>query len=201
MAPLALALHLALASAGSPALAPDLTPDLDPGPFRGSELALASAGVLAGDVAVAGVGYLALQLFASGAVDASATNFRRTAYALLGTALVLPPLTSVLLARLSGRTASRGFWKGLLLASAGHVLALGAGYLAAPHIWVTRPVQLLAVSIGTSVGLHWGRAAGAGPSSFPSRPSSAPPLPTAGEQKGPEAPSASLGLVPVCPAT
>lgn len=194
MAPLALALHLALASAGPPSLAPTL----DPGPFRGSELALASVGVLAGDVAVLGAGYLTLQLFAGGAVSPTATNFRRAAYALAGTALVVPPLTAVLLARLSGRTASRGFWKALVLASVGHAAALAAGYAAAPHFWVLLPVQLLAVSVGTSLGLHWGHPAGAAPPSLPTRPSAAPALPTAGESPG-TAPSAALVLVPICP--
>ncbi|HYG69207.1 MAG TPA: hypothetical protein VD838_16165, partial [Anaeromyxobacteraceae bacterium] len=32
-----------------------------------------------------------------------------------------------------------------------------AGILAAPHVWVALPTQLVTVSLATSVGLYWGR--------------------------------------------
>jgi hypothetical protein len=152
MAPLALALHLAVA-------APGLPPRLDPGPFRPTELAAASAGVFAGDLLVAGAGYLTLQLFARGALDPNAANFRRTAYGLGAAALLVPPLTAVLLGRWArAEPASGAAWKALLLATVGNVAAVAVGLAASPHYWVIVPVQLLAVAAGTSIGLHWGPA-------------------------------------------
>jgi hypothetical protein len=162
MLALALALSLVLASPGTdplriPAPAPALSQRLDSGPFGGGELMLASTGALAGDALVIGGGYLALALFARGTLEPSAGNFRTTAYVLGASALLVPPLTAVLLAKLgaSGPLAG-GVWKAMLLAAVGQVAALAAGYLAAPHLWVVLPVQLAAVSLGTSVGLHWG---------------------------------------------
>jgi hypothetical protein len=152
MAPLALALQLALAS---PGLAPP--PELHPGPLQGSTLALASAGTLAGDALVFGAGYLTLQLFASGAISPTATNFRRAAYGMLAAATLVPPLTAVLLGRL-GRGGRDGVvWRALVLAAAGQVATFAVGWAAAPHYWVMLPVQLAALSLATSVGLHWGR--------------------------------------------
>jgi hypothetical protein len=157
VASLALALHLALAS-------PGLAPRLDSGPFGASELAAASGGVFAGDLAVLGAGYLTLRLFANDTLDPSATNFRRAAYALGAAALVVPPLTAVLLARWARREPADGAaWKALLLATAGHLAALGVGIVASPHYWVILPVQLVAVGVGTSLGLHWGPIGGRPP--------------------------------------
>jgi hypothetical protein len=150
MAPLALALNLALAS-------PGLAPPLDPGPFQRSELAASSLGVFAGDALVIGAGYLTLQLFASGAIDPSARNFRRAAYGLGAAALVVPPLAAVLLARWArADPASGSTWKALLLATVGQAAALAAGIAASPHLWVIVPVQLVAIGVGTTLGLHWG---------------------------------------------
>lgn len=206
MAPLALALHLALA-AGAPevALAPsppeadDRRPRLEltipasdgPGPFRAGEIASAALGGLAGDVLVIGGGYLALQLFANGTIDPSAENFRRAAYGLGVAALVVPPLTSVLLAKLGGGPHARGgFWKALLLATAGQAAALAAGYFASPHFWVVLPAQALALSLGTSLGLHWG--------AYP-RPRAAAASPVAGPEPADPLPGATaLVAVPVC---
>jgi hypothetical protein len=44
----------------------------------------------------------------------------------------------------------------MLLAAAGEATALATGYLAAPHFWIILPVQLATVSLGTTLGLHWG---------------------------------------------
>lgn len=179
MAPLALALAvpLALASAGGldvPAPAPPPAPDVllaaraprlelelgaphEPRPFRRGELVGASLGAFAGDAVVLGAGYLSLQLVAAGTIAPTATNFRRMIYGFAAAALVVPPLTAVLFARLAGGPHARGgFWKALLLATTGQAVALAAGYLASPHLWVVLPVQALAVSLGTSSGLHWG---------------------------------------------
>jgi hypothetical protein len=181
MAPLALALQLVVA-------APDLAPRLDPGgPFRSGELALASAGVLAGDVLVVGGGFLTLQLFAQGAISPTATNFRRAAYVLGASAILVPPLTAVVLARLGGRGGAGSVWRALLLATAGHAAALGVAYLAAPHFWLMLPVQVAGVSLGTSYGLHWGRR---GP---PHEAARAPAVP-------PREPPATVSLLtPICP--
>jgi hypothetical protein len=187
MAPFALALAVALASPGS-------TPSLDPGPFRGGELAVASAGALGGDVLVVGAGYATLQLFANGTFAPTAENFRRAAYGLGVAALVVPPLTAVLLARLTGREFKGSVWKGLLLAAAGQVATFTVGYLAAPHFWVMLPVQLVALSVGTSLGLHWG------PSRRP-RAAAATTAPAAEPDADPRLPRepAATRFVPLCP--
>ena len=151
MVALALVLRLAVAS---PVLAPQ---PLDPGPFQGRELAAAGLGVLAGDAAVLGLGYATLQLFARDTFEPSAGNFRTAAFVLTGAALVLPPLGATLAARLARvNPAAGGFWKAFLLSSLGHAAALGVGYLAAPRFWLVLPVQLAGVTIGSTVGLHWG---------------------------------------------
>ena len=60
-------------------------------------------------------------------------------------ALVVPPVTAALLARIvGGPGAPGGLWKAILLATAGQVAALTAGYLAAPRFWVVLPVQAVA---------------------------------------------------------
>lgn len=154
---LALALALHLAAAAPPPLAPTLAPSADPGPFEGGELIASGLGALGGDALVVGAGYLTLQMFASGALDPSAPNFRHAAFVFAGAALVVPPLTAALLGRLARASpASGSLWKAFALALAGHAAALGAAYLAAPQFWVFLPVQMLAVAAGTSVGLHWG---------------------------------------------
>ncbi len=184
MAPLALALQLALASPGlSP---PQLAPRLDPGPFGGGELFLASIGTLGGDALVLGAGYLTLRLFADGTISPTAENFRSAAYVLAASALLVPPLTSVILAKLGARGPVSGrFWKALLLAAAGQAAALAVGYYAAPHFWLIVPAQLATVTVGTSYGLHWGSGsrrtfvpAGIAPPAVrrePSDPADAPP--------------------------
>jgi uncharacterized membrane protein len=112
--------------------------------------------VVGGDALVVGAGYLTLRLFAAGTLSPTAGNFRNAAFALAGTALVVPPLTAVLLARLAGGSeASGSFWRALSLALAGNLMAFLAGYLAAPNLWVILPVQLVAISAGTSLGAHW----------------------------------------------
>jgi len=181
MAPLALALQLALAS-------PGLAPPLDPGPFRGGELALASVGVLGGDVLVLGAGYLTLQLFADGAISPSAQNFRRAALVMGVFALVVPPLVAVLLAKVGARSPAAGaFWRALLLAAAGQAAALAVGYYAAPHFWLTIPIQLATVSVGTSLGLHWGRRR-------------APPVaPALGREAAVAPPREAAVATPMCP--
>ncbi len=166
MAPLALALQLALAT---PGLAPPaLAPRLDPGPFGGSELLLASAGAIAGDALVIGGGYLTLRLFANGTLSPSAGSFRSAAYVLGVSALVVPPLAAVLLAKLGARGPTSGrVWKALLLAAAGQAAALAAGYYGAPHFWLILPVQLATVTVGASFGLHWGPRPAPGPGFAP----------------------------------
>lgn len=144
--------QLALPSVGLPGPQPRLAG----GPFGFAELAGASLGALAGDGLVLGIGYGALQLFAHDVITPTADNFRRTALLLAGTALVLPPLLAVVGARLLGGRGAGGFWKAMLLASAGQVAALLTGYWASPHLWAFVPAQLAALSAGASVGLHWG---------------------------------------------
>jgi hypothetical protein len=152
MAPLALALHLALA-----APAAGLTPPLDTGRLRGSEMAAATLGVFAGDALVIGAGYLTLRLFANGTLDPNASNFRTAAYGFAAAALVVPPLTAALFARWArSGPASGAFWKALILASVGQATALTAGYAASPRLWVILPVQIVTISLGASFGLHWG---------------------------------------------
>jgi len=182
VAPLALALHLALASPGL-----GTVPDLEPRPLAGQTLALASAGALTGDALVLGAGYLTLQLFANGAISPNAGNFRHAAYGFLAAATLVPPLTAVLLGRLGhgGRRAT--VWRALALAAAGQVATLAVGYAAWPHYWVMLPVQLAVVSVGTSLGLHWGR-----------RPPEATHAAEAAPARAPEARAALF--VPVCPA-
>ncbi len=150
-----LALALALDLVAAPVNA--AVPPLDPGPFDGAELAASSLGAVAGDALVVGAGLLTLQLFAQDAFYPSAPNFRRAAYAMAFSSLVVPPLTAVLIGRLArAQPAAGSVWKALLLATAGQAIALGAGYLAAPQFWVFLPVQLVTVAIGTTLGFHWG---------------------------------------------
>jgi hypothetical protein len=196
LATAALALQLALASPGSAPVAmgtPSLAPRLDPGPFGGGELALASVGVLAGDALVVGGGYVALSMFANGTLQPTAGNFRTAAYALAASAVLVPPLTAVLFARFGARGPLSGaVWKAMLFAAAGQATALAAGYLGAPHFWIILPVQLATVSLGTSLGLHWGPRG--------SQPALAPQPAARGEpaDPSPAPPTASL-LTPVCP--
>lgn len=181
MAPLALALALALGSPGSSPSA-----DLRPRPLAGGTLALASAGALAGDALVIGGAFLTLQLFAGGAISPSAENFRYAAYGLLAAATLVPPLTAVLLGRLGQGGRDAAIWRALALAAAGQLATLAVGWAAAPHFWVMLPVQVVTLSVGTSLGLHWGRR---GPAPLPAAQGAPPP------QR--EAPVALF--VPVCP--
>ncbi|HEX9399110.1 MAG TPA: hypothetical protein VF912_03280 [Anaeromyxobacter sp.] len=154
MTALALVLHLAVAS---PGLSAPLQRPLDPGPFQGSELAASSLGVLLGDALVLGSAYYTLQLFANGTFQPTAANFRTAAYSFGMAAIVIPPLTAVLLARWArAEPASGAAWKALLLATVGQMAALAAGYVAAPRFWVVIPAQMIAVGVGTTLGLHWG---------------------------------------------
>ncbi len=154
MTALALVLHLAVAS---PGLSAPIPRQLDPGPFQGSELAASSLGVLLGDALVLGSAYYTLQLFAHGTLRPTAGNFRTAAYSFGMAAIVVPPLTAMLLARWArAEPASGAAWKALLLATAGQMAALAAGYAASPRFWVIIPAQLLAVGVGTTLGLHWG---------------------------------------------
>jgi hypothetical protein len=191
MSALALALHLVLAAPGA-GIPAGLAPRLDPGPFQGGELAASSLGVLAGDALVVGGAYYTLRLFANGTLRPSADNFRSMAYAVGVAALVVPPLTAVLLARgFRAEPASGSLWKALLLATAGQAAALAVGYYASPRFWVIPVVQLLTVGAGASLGLHWGRgpreAAGAGAA------------PDARGEPADPAPPAASARAPICP--
>jgi hypothetical protein len=128
-----------------------------------------------------------LQLFAHDAIDPTAANFRRAAFVTMGAALVIPPLLAVLSARLVTPRHAGSFWKALLLAGAGHALALAAGYWASPHLWAFLPAQLVGVTAGTSFGLHWGPRARARLDA-PAPPGATPPR---------QAPLALLGVCPV----
>jgi hypothetical protein len=190
VAPLALALQLALAS---PGLTPRL--DLDPGPFGAAELAAASGGVFVGDVAVLGAAYLTLKLFANDTFDPSATNFRRAAYALGVAAVVIPPLTAVLLARWARREPADGAtWKAMLLATAGQLAALGVGIATSPHYWAVLPVQLVAIAAGTSLGLHWGPRARSDPDALSGEPLDGARRPGAERSDPPSAPPPAAAI-------
>ncbi len=196
MSALALVLHLALASPGLPP--PGLAPRLDPGPFGGGELLASSVGVLAGDAAVVGGAYYTLRLFANGTLDPSAKNFRRTAYAFGTAAILVPPLTAVLLARWArAEPASGATWKALVLALVGQGAALAAGYALAPHYWVVLPAQVIAIGAGTTLGLHWGsgrRAAHAPPPDARREP--ADPGRSEGAARAPLCPDPALAIAP-----
>lgn len=179
MSALALALHLALAAPG-PGLPAPLAPRLDPGPFETRELVASSLGVLAGDALVIGGTLYTLKLFANGTIPPSADNFRSFAYGLGIAALVVPPVTAVLLARwFRAEPAHGALWKALLLAVAGEATALAAGYYTTPNFWVIPAVQLLTIGAGTTVGLHWGRGATEAASPDARREPAEPPPPAA----------------------
>ncbi len=185
----------ALAPAPAPRLrAMTLVPrELDPGPFRPGELVGATFGAFAGDALVLAAGYETLQLFANGTLSPSATNFRRAVYGLGAAAILVPPLTAALAAKLgSGRNASGALWKAMLLATVGQAAALAAGYYAAPHFWVILPVQAITLSVGASLGLHWGPTAQA--IELPETESDA------GREPAGAAPprTAALGSMPLC---
>lgn len=159
MSALALALHLVLAAPGAGIPAGLAPPPLDPGPFEARELVASSLGVVAGDALVIGGTLYTLKLFARGTIPPSADNFRSFAYGLGIAALVVPPLTAVLLARwFRAEPASGAVWKALLLAVAGEAAALAAGYYTTPNFWVIPVVQVLTIGAGTTLGLHWGHA-------------------------------------------
>ena len=179
MSALALALHLALAAPG-PGLPAGLAPRLDAGPFQGREIAASSLGVLAGDALVLGGAYATLQLFANGTIRPSADNFRSFAYGLGVAALLVPPLTATLLARwFRAEPAAGALWKAALLAVAGQGVALAAGYYTSPNYWVIPAVQVLAVTAGTTVGLHWGHLPGAASAPDARHEPADPPAPAA----------------------
>jgi hypothetical protein len=189
MAALALVLHLALAAPGVPAT---FDARLDPGPFQLGEVASASLGILAADAAVLGGGYGTLRLMASGTIRPSADNFRSLAYGMGTAALLVPPLTAVLLATWArAEPASGAVWKALLLAVAGEAAALAVGYYAAPRYYLVIPAQLVAVVGGTTFGLHWGPSARS-PAARDVRSEPADPPRTAAE---PLCPDPALALV------
>jgi hypothetical protein len=160
MSAVALALHLVLAAPGQ-GTPIGLVPPLDPGPFQGREMVAASFGVLAGDALVLGGAYLTLRLVANGSINPTADNFRTIAYGAVAASILLPPLTAVLLARWArAEPASGAVWKAYLLSVLGQVAALTAGYYASPRLWVVLPVQIVAVSAASTLGLHWGRRPG-----------------------------------------
>jgi hypothetical protein len=186
MCALAVALHLALAAPG-PGLAPALAPRLDPGPFQNRELLASSLGVLAGDALVVGGAYGTLRLFANGTIRPTADNFRSWAYGAGIAALLVPPLTAVLFARwFRVEPASGALWKALLLAMAGHAVALVAGYYTLPNVWVIPTVQVVTMSAATTFGLHWGGGARATGSDARREPRDPPP-------------AAASARAPLCP--
>jgi hypothetical protein len=188
MSALALALHLVLAAPGS-ALPAGLQPRLDPGPFQSREVVASSLGVLAGDALVLGGAYYTLQLFANGTLRPSADNFRSFAYGAAVAALLVPPLTSVLVGRwFRAEPASGNVWKGLLLAVVGQAAALAAGYYATPRFWVIPAVQMVTVSGGATVGLHWG-----------SGPRATAPAPETRREAVAPPPASADARLPICP--
>lgn len=202
MAPLALALQLALAAPGLAVPPPGppqhtLAPRLDPGPFRGRELAVASLGTLVGDVLVIGAGYLTLQLFAADTFSPTGENFRRAAYVLGAAALLVPPLGASGFARLTGGPGAGRLWKAMLLATVGQAASFALAYAAAPRFWLVLPLQLVTVSAGASLGLHWGprapaRARTPAPGGLPATPSA--------EKDGEPAGALTVALfTPICP--
>jgi hypothetical protein len=122
----------------------------------GREMLAASAGVLAADTLVLAAGYGVLQLFARGAIDPTAANFRAAFYGIAAAAVILPPLGSALFASWA-RTGPGigGGWKAFLLSVAGNAVALAAGWALAPAFWAVVPVQLATMPLGASFGLHW----------------------------------------------
>jgi hypothetical protein len=167
-----------VAAVGLGAIPPPLrlAPPLDPGPFGSAELFGAAAGVVVADLAIAGAGYGTLLLFANDTFSPNATNFRRTAYALAFAALVGPPLSATLFGNWASPGPRGRLVRAWLVGFAAQVAAVFAGLAVAPHYWVALPAQLVAVTIGTTVGLHWG---GAGPrqrsrADAPERPDSEP---------------------------
>jgi hypothetical protein len=187
MSAIALALHLVLAAPSSTVPA-GLAPRLDPGPFQGREVVASTLGVLAGDALVIGGAYYTLTLFANGTIRPSADNFRSFAYGLGVAALLVPPLTAVLLTRwFRAEPATGNFWKALLLATAGQAAALAAGYYASPRFWVIPAVQMIAVGGGATVGLHWGGGRAAAPGPETRREPAEPP------------PQAATARLPICP--
>lgn len=185
-----LSLHLALAATPLAPPPARMVPPLDPGPFAARELAASTGGVLLGDFLVIAGAYETLELFATHTIGPTAGNFRTAAYSLGVAALVVPPLAAALFAHLArAEPASGSFWKSALLAFAGQAVAVGAGLLAYPRIWVILPVQILAIGIGASAGLHWGalhHARGTDPDAR-------------GEPRDPQAPGSRTAAVGICP--
>jgi hypothetical protein len=86
----------------------------------------------------------------------------------------------------------RGLCLALLLATAGQVAALAAGYAASPRFWVIVPAQLLAVGFGATIGLHWGPRPG-----IQAMPSAAPDVRS--EPSDPPEARTSMKAPPLCP--
>jgi hypothetical protein len=189
MLALALALTLAAAERGAaeppdaavtPAvtLAPSmptavpLSPRLERGPFGAEELFGAAGGIALGDLAIAAAGWATLKLFANDTISPNANNFRRTAYAFGLAALLVPPLTATLFGNWASPGPRGGLFRAWLIGIAAQAASAFAGIVAAPHYWVVLPVQLITVTVGTSLGLHWGQRP-------PSAEDAAPPAPAA----------------------
>jgi hypothetical protein len=189
MLALALALSLAAAETGgsespdaspapavtfAPSLAANapLAPRLERGAFGAEELFGAAAGTALGDLAIFAAGWATLQLFANDTLSPSANNFRRTAYAFGLAALLVPPLTATLFGNWASPGPRGGLFRAWLIGIVAQAASAVAGIAAAPHYWVVLPVQLVTVTVGTSLGLHWGRRA---PREDPAPP--APPTP------------------------
>jgi hypothetical protein len=191
MLALALALSLAAAEPGA-AEAPDASPApavsfapslsanaplasrLERGPFGAEELFGAAAGTALGDLAIFAAGWATLQLFANDTLSPNASNFRRTAYAFGLAALLVPPLTATLFGNWASPGPRGGIFRAWLIGIVAQAASAVAGIAAAPHYWVVLPVQLVTVTVGTSLGLHWGRRA---PRVDPASPEPAAPAP------------------------
>jgi hypothetical protein len=191
----ALALHVAAAVPSLPS-----SPPVDPGPFDAGELAASGLGALGGDLLVIGAGWSTLQLFAHGAISPDAHNFRNAAFALGGAAILVPPLTAALLGYVArSRPSSGAFWKAAGLAVVGQAAALGTFYLSARsglgfapvQLWMFLPLQVIALAVGTSVGLHWGPRVHA--AAADSSPAGARPAPGDGGER------LTAIVFPICP--
>lgn len=168
-----------------------LAPPLDPGPFGGAELLGAAGGVLAADLAIAGAAYATLLLFANDTFSPNAANFRRAAYVFAFAALVGPPLAATLFGNWASPGPRGRLLRAWIVGLAAQVAAVFAGIAAAPRYWVALPAQLVTVTVGTSLGLHWG---GAGKRSGPRPEARADPPPAE------PAPAPVAWAPAVCPA-
>jgi hypothetical protein len=166
---LALLLSVKLVSCSlAMATLPPVPPPGEGGPVNAGVVAASTGGAFVGDVLVLGLGYGALQLFASGALEPTADGFRHAAYAVGAAGLLLPPLLGALGARWAH---GRGpFWRAALYAVVGQALALAAGWAAWPRAWAFLPAQAAGVGFGAALGLR------ASPSRLAARRAAAEPV-------------------------